>query len=658
MKINLKFIDRFTNWVPRLRMNPVALAPFVIGITLAIAALALMVFLTGSMEIPQKESLIAVFSALIAVMCTFAVNALKEYRDINRAFTVMIITYITSFMLALFIMSLVLNAIVVSGVPGVGITFDWPAVSLESIIFWAISSFAAGIIVSLAAIYQIRLMSKKTPEMAQLHSLYAMILMLVASAAILIGMIAWQPRLDLEEPEVGISGLLAVFLLSLIAIFSLERLISKTPMNLRKDSFMSVILVVFIAVVALIGYDSVVGNLLVTTSEKYIMYGTAAAMAVALIAILFPIGDTIKINRELSGHGMPSTRRFLINLCLVSALVALFGFALYDIPPTGNALKFGILSAAIAGALLFYISIPLKEVLGHSKTEKLKLSITSMKRIWMQYKESRFGLFGLAVLIIVTGIAIIGPTIAPQNPLDLREPENLLPQPPSGKYWFGTDFEDKDVWSQFLWGARVSLIVGILAGLLSAIIGTAVGITSGYFGKIADEVLMRFTDFFLVIPWLPLMIVLIAILGRSFWVVIFVIGIVSWAPTARVVRAAVLSIKEKQYIERSIALGAGNSHIIFRHIFPNVFPLIVATSILLVAEAIFSEAFLDFFGLGDPNVVSWGWMLERAHQESAMMHWYWWWILPPALGIILLIMSFYIVGDTLDEILNPRLKRR
>ena len=301
----------------------------------------------------------------------------------------------------------------------------------------------------------------------------------------------------------------------------------------------------------------------------------------------------------------------------------------------------------------------LEKAIGETRSEKIKLAARQANKIWMQFSQNRIGMFAFYVLLVILIIAVIGPSIAPEDPLKpITAPESQLPQPPSAKHWFGTDFEDKDVWAQFLYGARTSLIVGVLAGLISLVIGTVIGLAAGYFGRAWDEVLMRLTDFFLVIPWFPLMIVLVAILGRNLWVVIFVIGIVSWSPTARVVRAAVLSIKEKMYIERSRALGGSNFHIIKRHIFPNVFPLIVATSILLVAEAIFSEAFLDFFGLGDPNVVSWGWMLERAHDKSAMLNLWWWWILPPSVGIILLIMSFYLVGDTMDEILNPRLKRR
>jgi len=300
--------------------------------------------------------------------------------------------------------------------------------------------------------------------------------------------------------------------------------------------------------------------------------------------------------------------------------------------------------------------------LGASRSEKLRLAVIRVNKIWNQFKESKSGMFALVILVVIFGMALIGPAIALENPNTVKYggvgDSGGLPTSPDGTYWLGTDHQHKDILSQILYGAGTSLLVGFLAGAISLLLGTSIGLSAGFYGRAVDEVLMRLTDFFLVIPWFPLMIVLVAILGKSLWIVILVIGITSWSPTARVVRAAVLSIKEKQFIERSRALGGNNFHIIRKHILPNVFPLIVATSILLVAEAIFSEAFLDFFGLGDPNVVSWGWMLERAHATGAMLNFWWWWILPPGLMIILLVMSFYLLGDTLDEILNPRLKRR
>ena len=207
-------------------------------------------------------------------------------------------------------------------------------------------------------------------------------------------------------------------------------------------------------------------------------------------------------------------------------------------------------------------------------------------------------------------------------------------------------------------GSRASLIVGILASLISIVMGTVIGISSGYFGKFTDEVLMRLTDFFLVIPWFSLMIVIASLLGRSFTNVIIVIGITSWPSTARIVRAQVLSVKEMGFVERARAIGAGDGHIIVKHISPNVFPLIFANTVLLVANSIFSEAFLDFFGLGDPNVISWGTMLEEVYKAGAFTSFTWWTILAPGACIVLLIMSFYLIGDALDEILNPRLRRR
>jgi len=407
-----------------------------------------------------------------------------------------------------------------------------------------------------------------------------------------------------------------------------------------------------------------VWNTSITVSEATLLTGWAFGVAAGLMTFAF-----ISFIKEPA-----SARKIALYLLLANLVTSIAAILLYGLLAPATDFQ-NLLFVGLSVSLTFYIialilMVPIGQILGsdrvariekmigEARTEKIKLATTRISKIWVQFSQNRAGMFAFYILVFIFIIAIIGPFIAPEDPLQSKASEFPIPQPPSERYWFGTDFQDKDVWSQFLYGAKTSLVVGILAGFISLVIGTAIGLVAGYFGKAWDEVLMRLTDFFLVIPWFPLMIVLVAILGRSLLIVIIVIGIVSWSPTARVVRAAVLSIKEKMYIERSRALGAGNMHIIRRHIFPNVFPLIVATSILLIAEAIFSEAFLSFFGLGDPYVVSWGWMLERAHEGSAMLNLWWWWILPPSIGIILLIMSFYLVGDTLDEVLNPRLKRR
>jgi peptide/nickel transport system permease protein len=300
-------------------------------------------------------------------------------------------------------------------------------------------------------------------------------------------------------------------------------------------------------------------------------------------------------------------------------------------------------------------------VLTESRVEKLRLARKSAGKIWEQYRTSTSGMIGLGILVLFVGMALVGPLLLHSFP----DPNsqgwgryNPAYAPPSTKFWFGTDYIGRDVFSLTVLGTRASLTVGILASLISIVLGTVVGVTSGYLGRFSDELLMRFTDFFLVIPWFPFMIVVAFLLGPSFMNVIIVIGITSWPSTARIVRAQVLSVKEKGFIERARCVGAGGGRIVTKHILPNVFPLIFANTILLVANSIFSESFLDFFGLGDPRVVSWGIMLEEAYEWGAFSSFAWWYILAPGACIVILIMSFYLVGDALDEVLNPRLRRR
>jgi peptide/nickel transport system permease protein len=222
----------------------------------------------------------------------------------------------------------------------------------------------------------------------------------------------------------------------------------------------------------------------------------------------------------------------------------------------------------------------------------------------------------------------------------------------------GTDNIGQDVYSLTLYGTRASLMVGFAATFISIVLGVAIGLASGYFGRFTDEVLMRFTDYFLVLPWFPLMIVLMTVLGAKFEYVILVIGLTSWPSTARIVRSQVLTVKERAFIERARAIGAGDFHIVTKHVVPNVMPLVFANTVLLISLAIFSEAFIDFFGLGDPDVISWGMMLEAAYGFGAFDSNAWWWILPPSVAIILCILAFSMVGYALDDILNPKLRKR
>ncbi len=299
-------------------------------------------------------------------------------------------------------------------------------------------------------------------------------------------------------------------------------------------------------------------------------------------------------------------------------------------------------------------------ILTKNRKEKARLLYKSSIQSWRLFRSNSAGMIGLGMLVAFIAMALVAPLLATHDsPLSIKwAEENPQYANPSREFPFGTDYYGRDVWSLTLWGSRASLIVGMLASLISIVLGTSVGLGAGYFGKMADEVLMRVTDFFLVIPWFPLMIVFAMLLGQTFQNVIIAIGITSWPSTARIVRAQVLSVKERTFVERARAVGAGNGRIIWRHILPNVFPLIFANTVLLIANSIFSESFLDFFGLGDPTVISWGTMLESAYEYHAFSSFAWWTILAPGLCIILLIMAFYLIGDALDEVLNPKLRRR
>jgi peptide/nickel transport system permease protein len=216
----------------------------------------------------------------------------------------------------------------------------------------------------------------------------------------------------------------------------------------------------------------------------------------------------------------------------------------------------------------------------------------------------------------------------------------------------------EDLWAQLLWGSRIALVVGLTAAFISTFVGLIVGLISGYFGGLVDEVLMRVTDFFLIIPGLPLMIVLAAILSPHWWNIVLVIALVGWTGTARLVRAQVLAERQRAYVEAARAIGASDLYIIFRHVLPNVTPLLFAQITLGVAGAILSEAGLSFLGLTHPHDVSWGRMLFQASGAGAYSEGAWWYVFFPGVCIVLLALSFTLVGYAVDEILNPRLRIR
>lgn len=278
---------------------------------------------------------------------------------------------------------------------------------------------------------------------------------------------------------------------------------------------------------------------------------------------------------------------------------------------------------------------------------------------WRDYRHSRAGLLGLGMLIVIVGLSIAAPLIADHAALNpINDTSFPLWASPSQHGPLGTDSEGRPVWDQLVYGSRISLLIGLAATLISMVIGSLVGILAGFYGGWLEAVLMRITEWFLVIPFLPLAIVLASILGPSVRNVIFVIGITSWPGTARVIRAQVLTLKERLYVERSRALGASNRHVMWRHIVPNVSPLILANTTLTVPIAILSESTLSFLGLGDQQQSSWGRMLDEAFSGGALGRNAWWWYLPPGIGIVLVVLAFTLVGHALEEVLDPRLRER
>jgi peptide/nickel transport system permease protein len=209
-----------------------------------------------------------------------------------------------------------------------------------------------------------------------------------------------------------------------------------------------------------------------------------------------------------------------------------------------------------------------------------------------------------------------------------------------------------------IWGSRISLFVGIFATVISMVIGTLMGLMSGFFEGWPARLLFRLTEFFLVIPFLPLALVLATVLGRSLVTIAVVIGVVSWPGTALLIRSQTLSIKERPYLDRARVLGAGRWHLMSRHVLPNVTPMVFANTTLTVAIAILTETTLSFLGLGDPTRISWGSMLEDAFTIGAMTTGSWWFIVPPGVCVVLVVLAFTLVGQALEEIFNPRLRRR
>jgi peptide/nickel transport system permease protein len=282
----------------------------------------------------------------------------------------------------------------------------------------------------------------------------------------------------------------------------------------------------------------------------------------------------------------------------------------------------------------------------------------ALAAFWREYRQDTGGMAGLIILVVLVIIALAAPLLASSRGLSATLATYPANAGPGWHYPLGTDADGRSVLTSLIWGSRISLLIGFTATILSMVIGAIIGIVSGHFGKIIDNLLMRVTDWFLVVPFLPLAIVLAKTLGPSLGVIIFVIGVTSWPGTARIIRAQALAVETRPYLERSRALGAGHWHQMSKHVLPNVMPLLLANTILTVAGTILAETTLSFLGLGDPLRPSWGEMLNQAFFTGGGSAGNQLWLITPGLAIILVVMAFTLCGHALEAVLDPKLRER
>lgn len=260
---------------------------------------------------------------------------------------------------------------------------------------------------------------------------------------------------------------------------------------------------------------------------------------------------------------------------------------------------------------------------------------------------------GLGILAVFAIVALLAPYIAPDNP---TQQVGAVYAAPSAAHWLGLDDGGYDILSNLLYGARTSLLVGLVASMVAMVIGGTVGVLSGYVGGKTDIVLMRITDYFLVIPDIPLMIVAAAVFGSSLRNLIIIIGVIYWTSAARLIRAQVKSVRQRLYIRRVQALGASDARVLLTHVVPQVIPLLIANTVLMIANAIFAETYISFLGLSNPSTISWGTMLQNALDGGAIFYDAWWAILPPGIAVTVVVVAATMAGQGIEDALNPRLK--
>lgn len=290
--------------------------------------------------------------------------------------------------------------------------------------------------------------------------------------------------------------------------------------------------------------------------------------------------------------------------------------------------------------------------------ELIKRFLGCVRNFLGQIWKHRQGRVGLIIVLLLVFVAIFAEFIAPYDPYDVtqRADKGLSP---SLAHLLGTSITTgQDVFSMLIYGTRVSLSVGIITGLAIAVLGAVLGVAAGYLGGVIDMILMRIVDIMIVIPTLPLTIVITNLFGHSYVVIVFVFVLFGWQSLSRVVRSQVLLLKNSDYVKAAELAGAGKKYIMFRHILPGVSHLVVMNTALTCAGIMIAEAGLSFLGLGNPTAISWGKMLADAQNGGSMLFGHWWTILAPGIGIFLSVFAFMRLGLAIEEILNPKMKRK
>ncbi|MDP9483660.1 MAG: ABC transporter permease [Chloroflexota bacterium] len=304
------------------------------------------------------------------------------------------------------------------------------------------------------------------------------------------------------------------------------------------------------------------------------------------------------------------------------------------------------------------------------RAERWRLRVQGWRRFGRRFARHRAGLIGVIIIVVFLVMAVaptllVGPFETPTRP------SGTTLEPPSSAHLLGTDEQGRDVLNLVVHGARISLLVGFIATAITVVIGAGIGIISGFIGGRTDTFLMRITDFFLILPTFVLALVLAPIIIDAFTPgaeifgirvtlvsIMIVIGITSWASTARIIRSQALSVKERAFVDRARVIGSGSGHIMRTHILPNVMSLIVANTVLVIASAILTETTLAFIGLGDPQSPTWGTTLHYAQVTGAPGSGAWWYTAAPGVAIVLVVLAFTLIGNALDDTLNPKLQAR